>query len=119
MEGENNRVIRVTKLLNGESVIYERDYPRWKNPLIITTELNQDTGKAYIRFWLYTEYADVHEVEPPPESLCLVTYEPAPEVIQARDQYLENYRFERGQQEAKKKNGGSDWDTSGKITPLH
>ncbi len=120
---EDNRVIRVTRLVNGEhviyeSVIYEHLGEFWKDPLILSTQ-RDESGKAYLVFGLYIMYADEDEVEPPPESAILCTYEPAPEVIQARDQFLNNYRMERQSQKSEKGSGKPRWDTNGKITPLH
>ncbi len=115
---EGNRVIRVTRLVNGEHVIYERDYPYWKDPLLLSTQ-RDESGKAYLVFGLYIMYSDVSKVEPPSESAILCTYEPAPEVIQARDQFLNNYRMERQSQKSEKGSGKPRWDTNGKITPLH
>jgi len=118
MEEEGNREIRITRLINGEHVIYELNHPYWKDPLLISTQ-RDDSGKAYLVFGLFIMYSDVDEIDPPPDSARLCTYKPAPEVVQARDQFLNNYRMERqGQKE--EKNGKSKWNPNGgKITPLH
>jgi hypothetical protein len=113
------RDIRVTRLVNGEHVIYETTKTEnWKDPLILSTQRDED-GKAYLVFYLYIMYSDVNEVDPPSSDVCLCTYEPAPEVIEARDRFLNNYRMERESQKNEKGSGKPRWDTSGKITTLH
>ena len=120
---EDNRTICVTRLITGEHVIYEQVsrgalyWEHWKDPLILSTQRDEQ-GKAYLVFGLYILYSDINEVDPPPDSAVLCTYKPAPEVIQARDRFLANYRMERESQK-EEKNGKPRWDTSGKITPLH
>lgn len=114
---EDNRVIRVTRLVNGEHVIYERNGPFWKDPLLISTQ-RDESGKAYLIFGLFIMYSDVDEIDPLPDSACLCTYTPGPEVIKARDQFLSNYHMER-QSQKEEKTGKPKWNTDGKITPLH
>ena len=119
---EDNRMIRVTRLVNGEHVIYESIIFEhlgefWKDPLLISTQ-RDESGKAYLIFGLFIMYSDQDEIDPPPDSACLCTYTPGPEVIKARDQFLSNYRLERESQK-EEKNGKPKWNTDGKITPLH
>lgn len=124
---EKKREILVTRLITGEHVIYEHERHQagmqtykvtWKDPLFISTERNPENGQALIYFRLYIMYADLRRVDPPHPWQQIVTYEPAKDIIDARDQFLENYQFERESQRQEKQGKGPRKDPGGNLTLL-